>query len=127
MKLRCTHNSIRIRVRKSDLAALADQGMIQEEIALGNQTAFIFVLQTVDGAEDISADMEAQSLIVTLPLSAANQWMESQQVGMEVRHPLEGEESLHILIEKDFPCLDRADEDKSDTFTELVPDQPETC
>jgi len=40
---------------------------------------------------------------------------------------LDGEALLHLLVEKDFPCKDRPDEDKSDTFTGLVNGEPPAC
>jgi hypothetical protein len=42
--------------------------------------------------------------------------METEQVGIE--HHLDS--GLSILIEKDFPCKTRFDEDKMDTFQELA-------
>jgi len=53
--------------------------------------------------------------------------MTSDQVGIEYNIPLDGATYLHILIEKDFPCLDREQEDKSDTFWELAQEKPDTC
>jgi len=97
MKLRCTENSIRIRIRK------------------------------YESMQQVAATLLDNNLVVNLPKSAANEWINSNQVGIEVNKEIPNNESLHILIEKDFPCLDRENEDKSDTFWELASDAPDAC
>ncbi|MEM7373615.1 MAG: hypothetical protein AAF587_33635 [Bacteroidota bacterium] len=126
MKLRCTQNSIRIRVRKSDLHSLAQEKVIREHVHIGKDEVFWFELAITDNA-DIDVRFQGGGLRVMLPVEQAAAWMESQQVGMEYARPVEGEEVLHVLIEKDFPCLDRENEDKSDTFFELSPNQADAC
>jgi hypothetical protein len=34
---------------------------------------------------------------------------------------------VHVLVEKDFPCKDRPDEDKKDFFEELADQQAPLC
>ena len=70
----------------------------------------------------MQAEFLQNAIQVTLPLSIAMPWMDSDQVGIE--HTLDS--GLNILIEKDFPCKTRDDEDKSDTFQELV-EKNDTC
>lgn len=126
MKLRCTENSIRIRVKKSDLQCLADEGKVVESIQFLAGNYFYFELAVAEVTTP-QATLEKNSLCVKLPEKQANHWINSQQVGIEYHQKLEGKATLHLLIEKDFPCKDRADEDKSDTFQELVSDEGETC
>ena len=57
----------------------------------------------------------------------AQKWMSTDQVGIELENELDNGEHLHILIEKDFPCKDRTDEDKSDTFFEIADEQTDAC
>lgn len=113
-------------MRKSDIASLKQEGEIREYIQFGPGTVFSFALMTKE-VDAIEATFDGQSISVLLPIAQANAWMNSQDVGME-KHQVLGEgDSLHILIEKDFPCQDRENEDKSDTFFELIPDQPDVC
>lgn len=127
MKLRCTHNSIRLRVRKSDLEELAKAGIIEERVHFGQEIVFCFKLKVNLEATSISATYDKRGLSVHLPGEDAKKWINSNQVGLELNHDLGDGESLHLLIEKDFPCVDRADENKADTFWELVPDEPDVC
>jgi hypothetical protein len=49
--------------------------------------------------------------------------LQTDQIGIEQTTT----HGLYILIEKDFPCKDRADEDKSDLFGELAEHVPDVC
>ncbi len=128
MKLRCTQNSVRIRVRKSDIETLAQQGTVRESVCFGPTNFFHFELGITPGIDSVEATFSEGVLRVVLPKERAQSWMNSSEVGIEVqRTNAEGAISLHLLIEKDFPCLDRDNEDKSDTFWELAADNPEKC
>ncbi len=127
MKLRCVHNSIRIRIKKSELQKLDSEGILTETVSLGGTTMFAFALGVDAMRDEVNAELVDNLLAVHIPLVQAQQWINSNQVGIEVNYPLENGENLHILIEKDFPCIDREDEDKSDTFTELATKKPDVC
>lgn len=123
MKLRTTQNSIRIRVRKSELESLSKEGLVEESVNLGNQTVFKFGLTIRENIATLQATLKDNYLNISIPSDEADQWINSNQVGIEVRHPISENEQLHLLIEKDFPCAHRPQEDKSDTFKELVVEQ----
>jgi len=127
MKLRLTKNSIRIRVRKSELSILSEKELIEESISFPTKTTFNFGLKTSVDSLNVSASMANNNLKVFIPKQIANNWIKSNEVGIETYTDLEGEDQLHILIEKDFPCKDRPEEDKSDTFTELANEQSPRC
>lgn len=127
MKLRSTHNSIRIRVRKSEVEALQNNGLVTESIQFPTQVIFKFALKVSNDAERLDADLKNNCLIVSLPKNEATKWFNTNQVGLETNIDLNNGEQFHLLIEKDFPCLDRPEEDKSDTFWELAPEEPESC
>lgn len=127
MKLRCTHNSIRIRVRKSDLAVLDQAGRVSASVQFGPMQVLTFELIRDIKYTSVKANMENGNIWIELPEKMAHNWAHSQEVGIEAQQELPEGNSLHILLEKDFPCLDREEENKSDTFWELAPDQPEAC
>jgi len=127
MKLRCTENSVRIRIKKSELAQLAKGKNVTEKIRFGNQVALSFALSIDESIQQVTATFLDNHLVVRLPAMIANKWINTNQVGIEVNNPISQEHQLHILIEKDFPCLDREEEDKSDTFWELAPETPDAC
>lgn len=127
MKLRCVHNSIRIRIKKSELQKLDAEGIITETVSFGGSTMFAYTLAVDAMRDEVNAEYVDNLLAVHIPLVQAQLWITTNQVGIEVNKPLDNGENLHILIEKDFPCVDRADEDKSDTFTELATKKPDVC
>ncbi|NRB53307.1 MAG: hypothetical protein HRU41_36965 [Saprospiraceae bacterium] len=127
MKLRTTHNSIRIRIRKSEIEELKAEGQVVERIRFPLGTLLRFALEIDEQAEGVTASLADTFLRVSIPNKEANTWINSNQVGIEKRIPVPEGEELHLLIEKDFPCLDRPEEDKSDTFWELAPESPEAC
>jgi hypothetical protein len=123
MKLRLEGNSIRLRVRKSDLEALQKDGTITETLTFINQVTFNYQLTIDKGATEVDAHLSNNNIIVLIPLSMAMIWITSDTVGIEATLA----SGLFILIEKDFPCTDRPWEDTSDTFFELVEPSVAQC
>ncbi len=119
MKLRCTDNSIRLRLRKSELATLQQQA-VTEVIQLGPKQKFQFSLLIQEGVSTIQLSLTDDHLQITLPQPIAEQWIKSNQVGIETNMETGANEPLHLLIEKDFPCTDREGEDPNDFFGELA-------
>jgi hypothetical protein len=123
MKLRLEGNSIRLRVRKSDLGALENEGICRETLVFPNNVVFNYQLLTDSKTETVYTELSADTLSVVLPLSIATNWLLSDEVGIEATL----ESGLFILVEKDFPCKDRPNEDKKDTFFELVNEKENIC
>ncbi|MEZ4888481.1 MAG: hypothetical protein R3E32_27385 [Chitinophagales bacterium] len=117
MKLRCVQDSIRLRVRKSDLQQLQETGMVSESIDFGVGVTFVYSLTIREEVTLVTAEFQNNELQVYIPVATANQWMNSNEVGIEVEASAG---QPHILIEKDFPCLDRVENNKEDTFWELT-------
>lgn len=114
MKLRCAENSLRLRVRKSDVEQLQNQGFIQESVTFGIDQILQYRLLISD-VKELSASFENGLILVQIPEKEAAHWINSDQVGLERKG------TPHILIEKDFPCRHTSTEDKGDTYYELVP------
>ena len=119
MKLRLDKNSLRLRVRKSDLEKLQDQNEVAEttHFPLGS---FEYRLIISDKEENVSAQIFSQSIEVVVPVKTALQWMNSDETGIYHTINLSDNQSLDVIIEKDFPCKDRIEENKADTFVELA-------
>ena len=117
MKLRFEKNSIRFRVRKSDLELLNHQGFVRESVQFSGAT-FMFQLR-VSGNAEPGAEFNDNSVTANIPVGMATEWMNTDEVGIyHVQHT--GDQNLEITIEKDFPCKDRPEEDRNDTFVELA-------
>jgi len=114
-------------VRKSDLQRLAKEGGIEESINFGPGSQLSFGIFIDRKSNSVMGRCDKQKIRIELPESIAQNWIQSNEVGIEVQQELSGDDSLHILLEKDFPCGDREGEDKADTFWELAEEGPEAC
>lgn len=127
MKLRFEKNSLRLRLRKSDVAALSQQGFVMESVEMP-ANVFTYELRISDVAAP-EALFKNNAVVATIPRSIATTWLNTDEVGIYHMIHMDNGHTLELIIEKDFPCKDRPEEDKSDTFTELADQQSdnETC
>lgn len=119
MKLRTTTNSLRIRVRKSDLVILEQEGVVRNEIHFPGGNHFSFSLQKKEGIEAPTGIFSQNDIAIILPEKLATGWVQSDSVGIETYIPLGDKGDLHLLIEKDFSCGHRDKEELHDFFPEL--------
>ena len=127
MKIRTTHNSIRYRLRKSELEVLKTDGHVVESVSFPNNRELKSALHISDKIKSCEVSFDGQSIKISLPAELAYQWISTNEVSIERAIALADGAQLHILIEKDFPCLDRSNEDKSDTFWELADKAADSC
>jgi len=127
MKIRCDQNSIRLRLRKSELVQLRAEKWLETSVHFPDNQVFAWEIVLYPNTTEIAAHFAEGRVRIQVPEVLAQQWMDSDHVGMEQFAPLGGGASLHLLIEKDFPCKDRPDEDQSDFFAELAEDAPVKC
>lgn len=119
MKIRIKGNSLRLRLLRGEVAQLAATGQVTETIRFGASTAeqLSYTLAADADAPAIGARFSGQAITVSVPAQTAHEWAASNTVGLYARQPLDAVQSLQILIEKDFVCLDRpADEDNKDAY-----------
>ena len=121
MKLRIKGNSIRLRLSKAEVEKLVSDGFVEEQTTFIN-TAFRYSLQTEVGIKQMSASFEQGRMDVIIPEIFIKDWAANEVVGFDGYMPINGTESLYILIEKDFKCLANAAEDQSDNY-----ENPKTC
>ena len=106
MKIRIEGNSIRLRLRQSEVAQLAEQGRVGEATHLPGGP-FCYQLRLRPGLENLEADFGPEGISVSLPEKWGKAWPGESRVGFEAILPVEGSHGLHLLVEKDFVCLDR--------------------
>lgn len=122
MKLRIKDNSIRLRLTKTEIAAISEKGHVEAYTRIG-PNGFGYALIRVDDAENLSASYIDDCLIVFIPEKFTRDWPTNDIVGFDARIPLQAGESLYILVEKDFACIDETTEDQSDMY----PNPNQTC
>lgn len=119
LKLRIRRNSIRLRLGESEVAKLVSTGRVTESIQFSAppEGRLQYTLVASPDATQIAADFALNEITLTVPVSLAQQWGNSAEVGMTHEQPIGNGAHLTILIEKDFNCLaPRPGEDESDTF-----------
>lgn len=92
-------------------------GKIEECVKFGTgQTDFCYTIEKTSRNE-FSGSFTEGRIIVRVPEKLANQWIDSEQVGIEGSQTLDELNELQFLIEKDFVCLSSHDnEDQSDKY-----------
>ena len=119
MKLRIRGNSIRLRLTRTEVAAFGETGTVVETVEFEPSLA-VFRYELNRSSKDtlISARFEDNCLSIFVPVQEAENWIGSEDVGIEALHPIGDSRFLRILVEKDFACLTpRENEDETDTFT----------
>jgi hypothetical protein len=78
--------------------------------------SFTYALQQEPSTKSPTVQYTDSRVSVLLPTDQTYVWGETDQVGIAQDINLGTYGSLALLIEKDFACLDRSDEDNLDTF-----------
>lgn len=116
MKLRIRGNSVRIRVTQSELRQIAEAGAAEDRVRFSSTAQLTYKVRVEpDGAPRVEyGDGE---LCVWLPQAAVERWLAPDEVSIRGEQAIGGDETLTILVEKDFECLaPREGEDDSDLF-----------
>ena len=115
MKLRIKGNSVRIRLTKSEVEAFGNEGYLEEQTNFINGT-LTYALQRYDG-EQMSATVFGNKITMQIPAAMAQEWVETNKIGFDYNQPLPDGNTLYMLLEKDFKCLDEnITEDQSDSY-----------
>ncbi|MGA2218836.1 MAG: hypothetical protein ABSG51_12160 [Terracidiphilus sp.] len=117
MKLRIKGASMRLRVSPSEMERLLRAGRIEETIqfAPDPDAKLTYALEQTPSSQEITVRYRPQEVTVLLPAESARAWAEGEQVGIYGSVDT-GSAQLTLVVEKDFACLDRNDEDNADTF-----------
>lgn len=119
MKLRIQGNSIRLRLLRSEVERFASVGQISETIEFGTDGSNFLRYSIVTSleAESISARLFGNEISIVVPIAVAEQWTSTDEVGLGREQSIGSGESLMILVEKDFACIERPDDpDRDDAF-----------
>jgi hypothetical protein len=76
----------------------------------------IYALQRADTGNDLSASFGQNKITMFVPSTFIKDWPENDIVGFNANMQLTGKDSLFLLLEKDFICLDETTEDQSDNY-----------
>lgn len=118
MKLRIRGNSIRLRLKQSEVDRISKGEVVADETAFPGGSFHYRLFADERGA--ITADFDGGAMSIGLPHTMARPWAAGDQVSLLGEQASPGVAPLTILVEKDFACLtpgdNRADEDDEDTY-----------
>ena len=117
MKLRIRDNSIRLRLTRTEVETLRDDGMVRASTAFPGGRELRYEVESSPASIKPGAFLSNSTVTVRLPESVVQAWANTEQVSIsgEVQHS--NGDALAILVEKDFACLaPREGEDESDMY-----------
>lgn len=114
MKIRIKGASVRIRLTKSEVAQLVAGTKISDytPFPVG---AFRYAVRPVEG-DALTASFDEGEIALLAPMSLLQGWDGDDRISLEAHMPLNDSESLHLLLEKDFKCLDIREEEQGDYY-----------
>lgn len=115
MKLRIKRNSIRIRLSKTEVQELASGSLLEDSVSF-SYSRFGYSVKPVSNSDLLYASYEEGIITLYVPQSLLKDWPTNTVIGFETSMPVERSGNLHLLLEKDFKCLDTTIEDQSDYY-----------
>ena len=115
MKIRLNKNTVRLRLNKTEVDKFGSEGYLEESTAL-LPTGFVYALELNKSIDSLKIEFESNRITIRVPHKLGNEWVNTERVGLEnLVEGLNGNK-IHLLVEKDFKCLDNTAEDQSDNF-----------
>lgn len=115
MKIRILGNSLRFRLTRSEVDTLCTKGYIEDQTTF-DTSVFTYAVKLVEASAKLSAQFNNNTITLNLPRSLGNNWHQTEQVGFSATMEFKNKDSLSLLLEKDFTCLDERLEDQSDNY-----------
>jgi hypothetical protein len=107
-----------LRVSRSELTRFLGSNRIEDTIHFGPgpEAKLTYALESNAANTATIVRYSPQELTVSISEDQARTWSEAGEIGIYTAVDIGGDGSLEVVIEKDFACLDRSDEDNADTF-----------
>lgn len=115
MKIRIKGNALRLRLTKPEVEKLATAGYLEERTNFGNNV-LTYALHVTAQGDDLTADFDGNQITVFIPGAWAQTWPHNNTTGFNSAVQVSDTEKLSLLVEKDFKCLDNAEEDQGEFY-----------
>jgi len=109
MKLRCTPNSVRLRLNQKEVAQFVQAGELAERIEFPGPapTALRYRLKFGRELASSAVRFENGELTITVSGDQVHSWADhKEETGLYYNHEIAGGKSLRVMIEKDYQCID---------------------
>lgn len=115
MKIRIKGNTIRLRLTQSEVRQLSETGTVRETTPFG-PTTFRYQVALHPDIEQLQASYADNQVTLLVPETMGKTWFQDETIGFENQMVLTEGNTLHLLLEKDFTCLENRSEDESDNY-----------
>ena len=109
-------NSLRLRLKQKEVEEFYNKGRVSSitRFGLRPESFLKFSLLKDSSITILQAIFEANEVSVLVPEAQANRWAQGDEEGFDSHMPLDGDEKLYILVEKDYRCLHKGPDWKED-------------
>jgi hypothetical protein len=117
MKIRLQGNSIRFRLKQFEVEQFKEKGIVSEILSFTDepQDQLEFVLR-VSSANKGLLQQTGSRICLDVSARTAAEWTTTNMVGFEEKLVTEKGKEITILVEKDFKCLNRSEEDEVGSY-----------
>ena len=117
MKIRIQGNSIRFRLKQTEVKNFREEGEIKEEMSFGILPAdkLSFVLKARNSGS-FKITLESNVIMLQVPSVMCAKWTNTDLVGFEEEVTTGKGDTIRVLVEKDFKCLDGSDVENEDAY-----------
>ena len=115
MKIRIRGNSVRYRLTKSEVEAFCREGYFEEKTHFESKN-FIYKLEAKSDIDQLYADFECDMITLYINTELCSNWHKDDRVGFGGTMITKNGNSISLLLEKDFICMDETVEDQSDNY-----------
>lgn len=118
MKLRVKGNSLRLRLLRSEVTNLFENGRVEEKIQFASSIGaeWTYAVEHKRSAACLTLHYSEGEIVVILPTFEAESWARTERVGIYANVDIGVNKKLEVIVEKDFACRDLSDEENADTF-----------
>jgi hypothetical protein len=115
MTIRIKGNSLRYRLTRPEVERFVKTGHVEQQINFGGTSLYYSILMT--DADWLSVSFLDNRITLFFPAALIDEWIHTDRAGFDHQVPLGATgETLYLLVEKDYTCLDKTAEDQSDHF-----------
>lgn len=115
MKLRLRHNSLRLRVGRSEVASFLESGIVEDSVEFPSMP-LVYILHSSDECKEIQASFMNGWVTVSVPKEQGRDWAAGDLVGMQNKY-----RGISIVIEKDWECTRPLEEGEEDENADAYP------
>lgn len=115
MKIRIEGDSVRFRLRRSEVETLGREGEVSQTTAFP-EGVFTYRVKLSEEYKQLGASFTNREICLLLPADWGRGWSGNSRVGYSGSIKATNGVSLDLLIEKDFVCLDRDPSGQTDQY-----------